>query len=74
VINPGSVGLVAASVEPAGPPLYQPYAEYATLEILDGAININFHRVDYDVGELLYAARQLGQPELEWWQKHWRTG
>ena len=70
-VNPGSVGLPLVVGE-TGRFLHPHYAEYATLTYhRQHTITITFHRIPYDVGELVAAVRNSTMPHQDWWLSRW---
>ena len=69
-VNPGSVGMSYNRV--SGDAHLVPVAEYATVEVSDGALGgVELHRLPYDPAPLFEAARASGMPHLEWWLGEW---
>jgi diadenosine tetraphosphatase ApaH/serine/threonine PP2A family protein phosphatase len=71
LINPGSVGLPfdryptdAATRNPA-------WAEYAVVEADGPRLNLELHRVPYDLDALKRAIRASGMPHAEEWLADW---
>ena len=71
LLNPGSVGKpFRFPMEDANQFIF-PWAEYATLEILDGRFSVNLHRLPIDFEQIAQAARASGLPDAEFWLSTW---
>ena len=72
IVNPGSVGLAYESLADDNAHVL-PWAEFAVLTTVDGAIGINvaFRRVPYDQGATVRAMHERGMPHAEWWSEGW---
>jgi len=56
LVNPGSVGLPFREYVGGGVPTILDHAEYATVEVRDGVVSVQLHRVPLDRTELRRAA------------------
>jgi predicted phosphodiesterase len=72
-INIGSVGMAFERPFGGGPPNVLPWAEYAIVDYLRGALTIELRRVPYDLGAYQAAVRASSMPNGEWWLAHWNT-
>ncbi len=62
LLNPGSLGAPFREYAFGGPPTVLPHAEYATVEERSGTVNVNLHRVPFDVDALCDALRASDNP------------
>jgi hypothetical protein len=67
IINPGSVGLPVEEGEEPGAERNPPWAEYALLEVREGALDISLRRMPVDLERLASSARDSGMPHADWW-------
>ncbi len=74
IINPGSVGMANILDPLTKKTIYQPYAEYALIDVTRNDISIGFHRAPYDVSQVIQAAHQRGMPHADWWTEGWTDG
>ena len=65
VVNPGSVGAPFREVPKSGPPRLLPHAEYALVEVADGDVAVQLHRVALDGKALARAALASDNPMRE---------
>ena len=70
ILNPGSVGLPAEVTDCLRRP---PWAEYALVTQIDGALAIDLRRSPIDVDAVARAARNSGMPHANWWIDAWRA-
>ena len=63
--NPGSIGVVYDYRLTKEQFHTDPWAEYAILSCGRGAMSLSFHRVPYDVEELLRIIQASGRPNVE---------
>ena len=68
----GSVGLVYEHKEPLDEAPFLPYSEYAVLTAEDGRLDVEFRRIQFDVEELIAAARAADFPEVDRWAAMWQ--
>lgn len=66
LINPGSVGL-AYEVDAAGTAHNRAWAEYALLDVMDGALAFQLRRLPYDGQAVVRTAVERGMPHAAWW-------
>jgi predicted phosphodiesterase len=66
----GSVGLVWEHKEPLGDVPFQPWSEYAVVELPTMAVE--FRRISFDVEELIEVARKRDFPGFERWAAMWQ--
>lgn len=71
LLNPGSVGL-AYEFLADGSVRVPPWAEFAILSFIDGAVTVDFRRVPYDRDATLRAMVACGMPHTGWWSADWR--
>lgn len=74
IVNPGSVGRAYDPAPPADDIRFVPYAEFGILERDGDRFSWHFHRVPFDVEDLLDAVRTSGMPHAEWLAGMWRRG
>lgn len=67
LVNPGSVGTSFAEPPPSDVPILSPWAEYAVIECLNGAIRTNLYRLPMDVEAVYEAVRNSQMPNSEYW-------
>jgi len=63
--NPGSVGFAYSHNQPDDQFRADPWAEYAILTVENGQTSLEFHRVPFDVNELIRVYRESGRPFAE---------
>jgi predicted phosphodiesterase len=73
LLNPGSVGLAIDRVSPFEEIRNAAWAEYAILSTEEGALNIEMHRIPFDLQTLIQAALSSGMPHAEWWISEWSS-
>ena len=66
----GSVGLVYEHSDPPAAVPFQPWSEYAVVEL--PALAVEFRRIPFDVEELIRVARGRDFPGLERWAAMWQ--
>jgi putative phosphoesterase len=69
LVNPGSVGLPFANLEPVRK--ISPWAEYAIVEGEDGRLSVDLRRTQYDVDGFVELIRESGMPHAGWWASLW---
>jgi len=62
LVNPGSLGLPFETYVSGGPPRILAHAEYATVEAVDGSVNVTLHRVPVDRGALIAEVARWDNP------------
>jgi putative phosphoesterase len=60
--NPGSVGFAFSQYQPDGQFHADPWAEYAILTVENNRSSLEFHRIPFDVDELIRIYRESGRP------------
>lgn len=65
VVNPGSVGAPFTQPIHAGPPIILDHAEYASVEVRGGDLDVTLHRVALDRSELARAVQASRHPMRE---------
>jgi predicted phosphodiesterase len=73
IVNPGSVGFPLEQVPFEGLPRYLPWAEYAILDWIDGALGIELRRVPVDLDKVRQAALTSSMPRAAAWLELWIT-
>ena len=73
ILNPGSVGFPLEQMPFEGVPCYLPWAEYAIVEWLDGALGVELQRVPVDLDEIKRAALSSSMPRAAAWSELWIT-
>ncbi len=74
VLNPGSVGLAFDSAWTLDATVRNPpWAEYAIIDTTNGLLNVEFHRVPFDVQAFIQATLVSGMPHAEWSAGEWDT-
>jgi putative phosphoesterase len=63
--NPGSVGFAFSEFQPDGQFRADAWAEYAILTAENGKTSLEFHRLPFDVNELIRVYRESGRPFAE---------
>ena len=63
--NPGSVGLAYSHYQPYGKFRVDHWADYAILTVENGQPSLEFHRIPFDVNELIRIYRESGRPFAE---------
>jgi putative phosphoesterase len=71
VVNPGSVGLAFKDYVAGGSPTLMGHAEYATVEEVDGIIEVSLRRVPLDKSRLREAQKQTEHPLGPWLLKQY---
>ncbi len=67
VLNPGSVGLAFDHAWPFDNTVHNPpWAEYAIIDTLNGVLNVELHRVSFDVQTFIQVTLASGMPHAEW--------
>ncbi len=74
VLNPGSVGLAFDHAWPFDAIVRNPpWAEYAIIDTSNGLLNVEFHRVPFDVQAFNEATLVSGMPHAEWSAGEWSS-
>src|SRR5579883_3001965 len=72
VLNAGSVGLTFDHAWPFDDAVRNPpWAEYAIIDTLNGMLNVEFHRVPFDVQAFIQTTLASGMPHAEWAAGEW---
>jgi putative phosphoesterase len=71
LLNPGSVGMPFEFPAHGSNQRAIRHAEYATLEINDGHLSANLHRLPIDFDYIAQTARASGLPDVEYWLSTW---
>ncbi|HET8845207.1 MAG TPA: metallophosphoesterase family protein [Ktedonobacteraceae bacterium] len=72
VLNPGSVGLAFNHTWPFDKTTRNPpWAEYAIIDTLNGGLNIELHRVPFDVQTFIQITLASGMPHARWSAGEW---
>ena len=70
LVNPGSVGQPFAQWWPKEIRVAS-WGEYGVIDAGDGRLEIELHRVPFDVEALLRFCRASGMPHAQWWVDSW---
>jgi putative phosphoesterase len=62
LVNPGSLGLPFETYVSGGPPRILAHAEYATVDAVDGSVDVTFHRVPVDRAKLIAEVERWDNP------------
>lgn len=74
VLNPGSVGLAFDHAWPFDDTVHNPpWAEYAIIDTLHGGLNVELHRVPFDVRAFIQITLASGMPHAEWSVGEWTS-
>lgn len=73
IINPGSVGMPIEYTHDWTKKKNSPWAEFATIDQVDGNISVALNRVQYDFQELKEMITASDMPHRDWWIKDWRA-
>lgn len=75
LINPGSIGLGGTGPGTPDLPPARPAsgAEFAVLEVRDGASSVTFRHVDLDIRTMVAAAHATGMPDVPGWARLWMS-
>ncbi|GCE21457.1 metallophosphoesterase family protein [Dictyobacter kobayashii] len=71
VLNPGSVGLAMDRVSPISDIRQPAFAEYAIIECNRTSLQVELHRVAFDLQEFLRVMNSSGMPHAAWWAGYW---
>ena len=72
VLNPGSVGLAFDHAWPFDNTVQNPpWAEYAIIDTRNGVLNVELHRVSFDVQTFIQITLASGMPHAEWSARQW---
>lgn len=72
-LNPGSVGMPFVYPKPGPDQRILRRAEYAMVEMKDGALSVTLHQLPIDFARLAATARASGLPEVEVWVGMWEA-
>ena len=73
LLNPGSVGLAIDRVSPFEEIRNAAWAEYAIINIEDGSLSVEMHRIPFDFQAVIQAVLSNGMPHAEWWISEWSS-
>jgi putative phosphoesterase len=74
MLNPGSVGLAFDHASPFNDGVHHPpWAEYAIIDTPHDGLNVELHRVPFDVQAFIQITLASGMPQAEWSAGHWST-
>ena len=74
VLNPWSVGLAFDHAWPFDDTVHNPpWAEYAIIDTLHGGLNVELHRVPFDVRAFIQITLASGMPHAEWSVGEWTS-
>ncbi|QBD79351.1 metallophosphoesterase [Ktedonosporobacter rubrisoli] len=71
VFNPGSVGLAMDRVSPLSDIRQPAFAEYALVECDKASLQVELHRIAFDLQAFIQAMHASGMPHAAWWASHW---
>jgi len=72
VLNPGSVGLAMDRVSPTNEIRQPSWAEYAIVDFDETSLQVELHRIAYDLQAFVQAMNTSGMPHAAWWANHWK--
>lgn len=72
VFNPGSVGLAMDRVSPLSNIRQPAFAEYAIVEYDKTALQVELHRITFDLQTFIQVMNASGMPHAAWWASHWK--
>jgi predicted phosphodiesterase len=72
-INPGTIGLAYHPAWPLEEARNAAFAEYAVVDVSDGVLSIDAHRVPYEREEVIDAILKSGMPHADWWAGAWQA-
>ncbi|GLV60506.1 serine/threonine protein phosphatase [Dictyobacter sp. S3.2.2.5] len=71
VFNPGSIGLAMDRVSPPADIRQPAFAEYAVVECDDNSLQVELHRIAFDLPTFIQVMHASGMPHAAWWANHW---
>jgi predicted phosphodiesterase len=72
VFNPGSVGLAMDRVSPLSEIRQPAFAEYAIVEYDKTTLQVELHRIAFDLQAFIQVMHASGMPHAAWWASHWK--
>jgi hypothetical protein len=72
VFNSGSVGLAMDRVSPLSEIRQPAFAEYAIVEYDKTALQVELHRIAFDLQAFIQVMHASGMPHAAWWASHWK--
>jgi predicted phosphodiesterase len=72
VFNPGSVGLAMDRVSPRSDIRQSAFAEYAIVEHDKISLQVELHRIAFDLQAFIRVMNTSGMPHTAWWASHWK--
>jgi len=72
VFNPGSVGLAMDRVSPLSDIRQPAFAEYAIVEYNQTSLQVELHRIAFDLQAFIQVMNTSGMPHAAWWTSHWK--
>ncbi len=72
VFNPGSVGLAMDRVSPLSEIRQPAFAEYAIVEYDKTTLQVELHRIAFDLQAFIQVMHTSGMPHAAWWASHWK--
>jgi predicted phosphodiesterase len=73
VLNPGSVGLAMDRVSPMEEIRQPSWAEYAIVDCDGTSLQMELHRLAFDLQAFIQAMNVSGMPHAAWWASHWKV-
>jgi predicted phosphodiesterase len=71
VLNVGSVGMPFEQMPFVGAPRFLPWAEYTIVQVVNGVLSVEMHRVPVDVAQVKEAAYASSLPHPQQWAENW---
>lgn len=72
VFNPGSVGLAMDRVSPPSDIRQPAFAEYAIVQCDKTSLQVELHRIAFDLQAFIQVMNASGMPHAAWWASHWK--
>jgi putative phosphoesterase len=72
VLNPGSVGLAMDRVSPLSDIRQSAVAEYAIVECNRTSLEVELHRITFDLQAFIHVMNASGIPHAAWWASQWK--
>lgn len=72
VLNPGSVGLAMDRVSPLRDIRQPAFAEYAIVEYDKTSLQVELHRIAFDLQAFTRVMNASGMPHAAWWASDWK--
>ncbi|GCE12451.1 metallophosphoesterase family protein [Tengunoibacter tsumagoiensis] len=72
VLNLGSVGLAMDRVSPVNEIRQSAFAEYAIIDSNGASLQVELHRVAFDLQAFIHVMHDSGMPHAAWWASCWK--